>query len=281
MRILSLIDDLTATDRLAAEHGSAIYIEYGGKKILFDTGASDKVIVNAERMLLDLGKLDAVVISHNHTGHIGGLAHLLAKFPSLTIYAKRAAANDFYKGAAFFRFRMSESAAFFKRYADNFVLFENFQEIFPGLYLMTDESADGSHRPDNRRFFEKESGKFKRDEFKHEVFMLLMRTQDEKDGCVVISPCSHLGVPECLETARLNFPHSPIRGTVAGFRLSVGGKKLTVKRDFLESNARRVADLTNYTVYACHSAGKLGYEALKPMMGDQLQYLRAGEEIIF
>ncbi|MEM2108121.1 MAG: MBL fold metallo-hydrolase [Candidatus Bathyarchaeia archaeon] len=60
------------------EHGFAILIRvFSGQKtscILFDTGVSaDGVVENAQRMGLNLGEVECIVLSHGHYDHFGGL----------------------------------------------------------------------------------------------------------------------------------------------------------------------------------------------------------------
>jgi 7,8-dihydropterin-6-yl-methyl-4-(beta-D-ribofuranosyl)aminobenzene 5'-phosphate synthase len=65
-----------------AEHGFSMLIRVwkGGKStsILFDTGcSSDGVVVNAERMGVDLKEVEYIVLSHGHYDHTGGLISAL------------------------------------------------------------------------------------------------------------------------------------------------------------------------------------------------------------
>ncbi|MGQ9530665.1 MAG: MBL fold metallo-hydrolase [Candidatus Bathycorpusculaceae bacterium] len=65
-----------------AEHGLSILIRVfqGGNShaILFDTGRSPEgVVTNAERMGIDLSEIEAIVISHGHDDHFGGLLAVL------------------------------------------------------------------------------------------------------------------------------------------------------------------------------------------------------------
>jgi 7,8-dihydropterin-6-yl-methyl-4-(beta-D-ribofuranosyl)aminobenzene 5'-phosphate synthase len=66
---------------LRAEHGfsALVTVRSGGKSstLLFDTGASpDGLAVNAERLGIDVGALQGVVLSHGHFDHAGGFEGL-------------------------------------------------------------------------------------------------------------------------------------------------------------------------------------------------------------
>ena len=67
MKIYTLIEDTKPSGTAYLyEHGLSLYFEHGGKRILFDTGASDRFVYNATLLGLDLVKVDCCVISHAH-----------------------------------------------------------------------------------------------------------------------------------------------------------------------------------------------------------------------
>ena len=73
-----LVDNTTITDRyFSGEPGLSLFLETGGKKILFDTGYSGRFLENAGKMGIDLHDLDNVVLSHGHLDHTGGLVTLV------------------------------------------------------------------------------------------------------------------------------------------------------------------------------------------------------------
>ena len=71
-----------------AEHGFSAWIEDEDKKILFDTGYSDKFIKNAEALGIDLRLADYVIISHAHYDHSGGLKYLLKYYRDNAMFRK-------------------------------------------------------------------------------------------------------------------------------------------------------------------------------------------------
>ena len=66
---------------LSGEHGLSLLVESQGKRILFDSGASPLIMRNAEALRVDhaLANLDAIVLSHGHYDHTGGLEEVLKK----------------------------------------------------------------------------------------------------------------------------------------------------------------------------------------------------------
>lgn len=81
MQLTILVDNSTLIDRyFLAEPGVCYHIEIDGMKVLFDTGYSDVFMRNAAKMGIDLFDIDAVVLSHAHLDHTGGLHHLVQAY---------------------------------------------------------------------------------------------------------------------------------------------------------------------------------------------------------
>ena len=89
--ITTLVEDTTLDNSLLAEHGLSFWIEYDNKRILFDTGQSDILFKNAETLGINLNEVDAIVISHGHYDHTGGLSTVLDVAPKATVYLHPAA----------------------------------------------------------------------------------------------------------------------------------------------------------------------------------------------
>ena len=48
-----------------------------------------------------------------------------------------------------------------------------------------------------------------------------------------------------------------------------------------EARSKELSKLGTGSIYTCHNTGRKGYDIMKEILGDRLQYLRAGEELEF
>ena len=89
-RVTILYDSFGKSPTLTMDWGFAALVDYGGKRILFDTGNNAQIFEhNVKAAGVDLQKLDFVVMSHRHGDHMGGLAYLLKVNPTVKIYAPK------------------------------------------------------------------------------------------------------------------------------------------------------------------------------------------------
>ena len=72
-----LVENTVYQKDLVAEHGFSAYIEAPDHNILFDTGQTGIIMKNAAVMGVNLRHINAVVLSHGHYDHTGGLAFVL------------------------------------------------------------------------------------------------------------------------------------------------------------------------------------------------------------
>lgn len=84
--ITVLVEDHGTESELKTEHGLSFWIEAGDKHILFDTGQTDLFLKNAVVLGIDLTTTDAIVLSHGHYDHTGGLAAVLEMAPQAKIF---------------------------------------------------------------------------------------------------------------------------------------------------------------------------------------------------
>lgn len=86
LRITYLYDNTAAVPGVRADWGFACLVEGRGARVLFDTGAKPDVLKhNAEALHVDLGRLDALVLSHDHGDHTAGFPGLGPR-PGLPVF---------------------------------------------------------------------------------------------------------------------------------------------------------------------------------------------------
>lgn len=72
---------------MKTDWGFAAFIEFSGKRILFDTGNNAEILKqNSNAANVDLSTIDFAVISHWHDDHTAGLDYLLEINPDVPIY---------------------------------------------------------------------------------------------------------------------------------------------------------------------------------------------------
>jgi len=87
LRITALVENTAADSSLLAEHGLSVWIEKDGQRFLFDTGQGGALARNAGVLGIRLDSAGAVLLSHGHYDHTGGLVHVPLGESSPLIYA--------------------------------------------------------------------------------------------------------------------------------------------------------------------------------------------------
>jgi 7,8-dihydropterin-6-yl-methyl-4-(beta-D-ribofuranosyl)aminobenzene 5'-phosphate synthase len=86
-RVTIVYDAFGPPSALKRGWGYSAFVEYGGKRILFDTGGRlDDFAFNVDALHIDLSRLDFVVLTHRHGDHTAGLHHVLKINPGVKIY---------------------------------------------------------------------------------------------------------------------------------------------------------------------------------------------------
>jgi 7,8-dihydropterin-6-yl-methyl-4-(beta-D-ribofuranosyl)aminobenzene 5'-phosphate synthase len=95
-RITVLVENTAYHAGLIAEHGLSVWIETGAHRFLFDTGQGPALGVNARTLGIPLEKTEAVMLSHGHYDHTGGLLHVMSLQERPTVCAHPAALEPKY-----------------------------------------------------------------------------------------------------------------------------------------------------------------------------------------
>lgn len=282
MRIVALIENTSATEQLKAEHGLSLYVENCGEKFLIDTGASDKLVQNAQRMRINLSAVSRIALSHNHSDHTGGIEAMIRLNPDVRIYARAAAKQDYFAKYGMLRIPVGTVADLYESYPDNFVFYNRFHQLAPGFFAMSNEIPDYTMYSEDPHFYKMAGNKVVRDDFLHEAFFVIFPDNNREKGCVVISSCSHCGIVNVLKTVKKSFPDTPIISVIGGFHLMGSStKKLCCSIDYVDKTVNEIKAIETGAIYTCHCTGLTGYGIMKSQLGERIQYLQTGEELEF
>ena len=275
MRIINLVENTEGSSGCGVEHGLCFYIETEKHKLLMDTGQTDLLIGNAERLGIDLTLVDTVVLSHGHYDHGGGIMPFAQINPTAKIYVPAAAFGEYY----------SVNKAGEPHYIG---LAEEIKELpqvvkvtaEDGIFQIDDElslfSGIGNEHPipsANRRLKKKADGELVQDDFAHEQCLVI------KEGVksILLSGCAHHGILNILDRYIALYGKEP--------DIVISGFHMMRKNGYSDEDINMIIDtalaLRQYKTvfYTGHCTGVEPYSAMKKLMGSQLHYVHSGDEV--
>lgn len=284
MKIVSIMENTAADENLFTEDGFSLFVEYNGKNYLIDTGLTGKAVDNARRMRLPINDISAVFLTHNHNAHTGGIDAVMKLNPDASIYMRAGAKTEVFKKNGLFKQPVGAGRSFFKKYADNLILYNSFSEICEGFYLASCESFEGKHINPDRTYFtlDEDSKRQVPFDFSDESFAVIFPKRRKADGLILIGGCFHCGAANMLDTVQERWHGIPILAVIGGFHLSAANPKaLNVPNEFAVSTARALKSSGAEKVYACHCTGLKGFDVMDEILGDRIVYLGCGEALEF
>ena len=212
-RITILYDAFGMPSPLIKDWGFSAFIEYDGKRILFDTGNNADIFAhNVNAKGIDLTDLDFAVVSHRHGDHTSGLNHLVAINPDVRIYAPKenfgvfgaVLPGSFYdreeslpEEMRYFEGSPNETLEFGSPWRNaNFELITETTEIAPGFHLILLKGTWGVDLD----------------------VMEISLAIETPDGIVLVVGCSHPTIERIVEATRTAIG-KPIHFVIGGTHL--------------------------------------------------------------
>lgn len=220
-------EDGQALVGLRAEHGFSVLVtvrrQATTSTFLFDAGTSpDGIVVNADRLGIDLSSIQAVVLSHGHFDHVGGLAGLAQRLPRggmpLAVHPYAWTARRFATENGEMRFPVLSKATLA---AEGFQIIERRDPslLFDGAVLVTgeiDRTTEFEHgMPQPHQAWE--GNDWKHDPLVIDDQAIVINVRDK--GLVVITGCGHAGVVNIARHAQRLTGQSRLAALLGGFHL--------------------------------------------------------------
>ena len=261
-QITVLYDAFGKTSGMQKDWGYSALIEYGGKRILFDTGNNPDILEqNAKAKGIDLSKLDYVVMSHRHGDHMGGMTYLLRVNPKVKIYAPKEGFGVYGSDLPSSFYRKDQSLPPEQRYYNGSppeVM--RFGSAWPGAnFELVDKNTDIAPDTHLIALVSDKAGTLELRELSLAI--------NTPEGMVIVVGCSHPGIDKIVAAAAAINPR---------IHVIAGGFHLVVTSDpDIEKIVTALHDTFKVEYVAPgHCTGEPAFSALKRAFGDR--YLYAG-----
>lgn len=271
LRITFLMENTARKEGQKAEHGLALWIEWGEKRFLFDTGQSDAFLQNAELLSVPLAEADAVLLSHGHYDHTGGLKAMLEKCEMPPCYLHPQALEAKYsvqKGGKGRTIGMAEENREALRKKARPLWVEHPAEIAPGFHLTGPIPRVTDFEDTGGDFFLDLAGE-KPDPLQDDMAAVA----ETPEGLVVILGCAHSGVVNTLLYVRQLFPEKPVRAVLGGMHLVHAGQER------LEKTVTAFQEMGAPALYPCHCTGFRASALLNQIFGDRCAIPSVGYQL--
>ncbi|MBS5521198.1 MAG: MBL fold metallo-hydrolase [Clostridiales bacterium] len=301
MKITVLIENKHNCEKaLPGEHGLSIYIEYKGKKILLDAGATDLFSQNADLLGVPLEMTDFSVLSHAHYDHSGGFEKFFEKNLKAVLYmqsscrencwrlldrlhAKKTAADDNVRYSKGKTEEISQEhlkyigipSGMLKRCKDRIRFVSGDCLLFPGAWLIAHHSSRLWEKGREAGMLRLENGRYCYDDFSHEQSLVF----ETKQGLVIFNSCCHAG-PDMIVNevqARPCFNGQKVDALIGGFHL----KDMPQNEQgsaFVKALGKRLAATGIARFFTGHCTGDWAFEILAGILNERLCYLKTGDE---
>ena len=223
LRITVLVENTASAEGLLAEHGLSVWIETAQGRYLFDTGQGSALGPNADRLGIPLERTDAVILSHGHYDHTGGLHHVLSLKDRPTIYAHPAAFEQKYARGLDGSSReigMPHQVKDQARSKADIRWVNVPTKISNGLFITGPVPRRNDYEDTGGPFFA-DAGCLTPDELPDDQAVFL----DTPGGIVVVLGCAHAGVINTLQYIKGLTGNSRLRAVMGGMHLLAAGRE--------------------------------------------------------
>lgn len=272
MEITVLLENESRRKGFNAAHGLSVWVREGDTRLLFDTGPDDSLLGNAKAQSIDLASVTALVLSHNHWDHTGGVMPLLK-------YLERPL--PVYVGKDFFREKYAQDGADRKSLSNldrqalverNVTFTEVGMEPLPlggRLYLLSGWDAPYPYEPANGRFVIKRDDEWMTDPFTEEIVLVYAGNEE----LTMLTGCSHPGIAGMVRKASKAFD-KPVHTLLGGAHL------MSAEEDRVQKTAATLSELGVKVLGLAHCSGERIGEVWKKKQYGAVAAFHGGDRVV-
>lgn len=264
MKLTCVVDNgVQASSGLWGEHGLSYLIESAGRRVLLDTGQSGDVLMhNLQVLNIGADTIDAVVISHAHYDHTGGLPLLLEHLrPGIPLYANA----DLFRGryaqrsghVQFIGAALNEDALSARL---TLRLSADPQEIIPGVWTTGEIRERTEFEGKSRTHLMSGPDGLVPDAYLDDMALILA----VGDGLALVCGCCHAGLLNTLRQVECLFTQ-PVVAVVGGLHLAGA-----TECDLARACASLAAMPGLRYIYSGHCTGESAHRALVQALGSDI-----------
>ena len=270
MKATVIVDNIK-NNEISGEWGLCIFIEYGDKKVLLDTGASTLFSENAEKLDISLKDVDMAVLSHAHYDHANGMEEFFKINNKAKFYLRDGCAENCYGKKWIFSKYIGLPKGILKGYRDRIEFASGDVQIADGIWIIGHKTDHLDLIGKREKMYQKRNHRWYPDDFSHEQSLVF----ETEKGLVVFNSCSHGGAANIIHEVAQTFPEKKVYALIGGFH--VFNKTEAEVREL----ARKIKDTGIEYVCTGHCTGKQAYGILKEELGDMLYQLKVGLQMEF
>lgn len=272
LRITVLKENSAVCPEVVPGHGLSLLVEIGETRVLLDTGPDVTVLANATALGVNLAPLDAIVLSHGHYDHTGGLAAVLERLGPTRVVAHTGIFDETYSRTEQGGLRSIGAP---RTYDDCCALGAGFEfselpvDLGGGIMSTGHIHSVRPHHTSGSSLLRRGQSGLVRDDFRDDVSLVVRLA----DCSAVITGCAHAGLLNILYKAQTIMPDRVPQVVIGGLHLG------TVAHAQIVEIAAEAHALGVRTLLPCHCTGERAVAVLRARFAGEVSAIGTGSVI--